>query len=174
MGLNVLGNLLVFAADDGIAGQELWAFPLGGPACQPSPTTLCLNGGRFKVEVSWRDFSGNTGAGQAVALTGDTGTFWFFNPENVEVVLKVLDGVGVNGHHWVFYGALSSVEYALTVTDTQTGLARRYFNPPGLLASVGDTQGFGPLGAHGSTSIASPSPPRSSRRAPSPPRPPAP
>jgi ELWxxDGT repeat protein len=158
VGLNVLGNLLVFAADDGIAGQELWAFPLGGPACQPSPTTLCLNGGRFKVEVSWRDFSGNTGAGQAVALTGDTGTFWFFNPENVEVVLKVLDGLGVNGHHWVFYGALSSVEYALTVTDTQTGLARRYFNPPGLLASVGDTQGFGPLGAHGSTSIASPSP----------------
>ncbi|HSK76602.1 MAG TPA: ELWxxDGT repeat protein [Thermoanaerobaculia bacterium] len=156
--LNLLGNQLLFAADDGIAGQELWAFPLEGPACQPSPTVLCLNGGRFKVEVSWRDFSGNTGAGQAVALTGDTGTFWFFDPANVEVVVKVLDGLGVNGHHWVFYGALSSVEYALTVTDTRTGLARRYFNPPGLLASVGDTQGFGPLGAHNSTSIASPSP----------------
>ena len=66
-----------------------------------------------------------------MALTGDTGYFWFFDPANVEVIVKVLDGRGVNGHVWVFYGALSNVEYTLTVTDTQTGLATRYFNPLG-------------------------------------------
>ena len=36
--------------------------------------------------------SGRTGAGRAVPLTADTGDFWFFGAENVEVVLKVLDG----------------------------------------------------------------------------------
>ena len=48
----------------------------------------------------------------------------------------------VNGKHWVFYGALSSVDYTLTVTDTQTGQVRTYHNPPGRLASVADTGAF--------------------------------
>lgn len=157
--LTVAGNFLYFSADDRVHGVELWALPLSGTgACQPSPTALCL-GGRFKVEAVWRDFAGNTGTGQAVALTPDTGYFWFFNPENVETVVKVLDGRGVNGHRWVFYGALSNVEYDLTVTDTETGLTRRYFNPAYRFASVGDTYGFGPLGAAKvKTSPASPPP----------------
>jgi ELWxxDGT repeat protein len=153
---------LYFLADDGASGRELWSLPLTGSGCQPSPRHLCLGGGRFRVEASWKDFQGNVGVGTAVAVTSDTGYFWFFNAANVEVVLKVLDGTGVNGHRWVFYGALSSVEYTLTVTDTQTGLSRRYYNPPGQLASVGDTTSFGPLGAFskapGKASVAAPSP----------------
>jgi ELWxxDGT repeat protein len=149
-GFTVAGNRLFFSADDGLTGNELWVLPLSGPPCQPSATALCLNGGRFKVEASWvvpDDAGGGTGRGQAVPLAADTGAFWFFNSANIEAVLKVLDGRGLNEHFWVFYGALSNVEYALTVTDTETGLARRYVNPPGQLASVGDTQAFGPLGA---------------------------
>jgi len=147
-GFAVAGDRLYFVADDGLHGRELWALPLAGPAgCQPSPAHLCLNDGRFQVEAEWRDFQDNLGTGTAVSLTPDTGYFWFFNPANVEVVTKVLDGRGVNQAFWVFYGALSTVEYTLTVTDTQTGLTRRYFNPSGQLASVGDTHGFGPLGA---------------------------
>jgi ELWxxDGT repeat protein len=145
-GFTVAGNRLFFSADDGLTGNELWVLPLSGPACQPSATALCLNGGRFKVEASWL-IPGSDGHGQAVPLAADTGAFWFFDSSNIEAILKVLDGRGLNGHFWVFYGALSNVEYTLTVTDTQTGLARRYVNPPGQLASVGDTQAFGPLGA---------------------------
>ncbi|HKV11611.1 MAG TPA: ELWxxDGT repeat protein [Thermoanaerobaculia bacterium] len=144
------GNRLFFSANDGVFGSEPWVLPLSSPACQPSDTVLCLGGGRFKVEASWRDFEGKSGRGHAIALTADTGYFWFFDPANVEVIAKVLDGQGVNGHHWVFYGALSTVQYTLTVTDTQTGAARRYVNPPGRLGSVGDTNAFGPLGATGS------------------------
>ncbi|HEX6861822.1 MAG TPA: ELWxxDGT repeat protein, partial [Thermoanaerobaculia bacterium] len=144
-GLTVVAGRLFFAADDGVTGPELWALPLGpAAACQPSPTHLCLGGGRFRVEAHWKDFSGNAGQGQAVALTPDTGYFWFFAPTNVETIVKVLDGRGVNEHHWVFYGALSNVEYSITVTDTETGRTRRYFNPSGQLASVGDSRGFGP------------------------------
>jgi ELWxxDGT repeat protein len=147
-GLTVAGGKLYFSADDGLHGDELWSLPLGTPAgCQPAADHLCLAGGRFKVEATWRDFQGNSGIGMAAPLTTDTGYFWFFNPANVEVVVKVLDGRSLNQSFWVFYGALSSVEYTLTVTDTQTGLTRRYDNPSSQLASVADTDGFGPLGA---------------------------
>ncbi|HXT51901.1 MAG TPA: ELWxxDGT repeat protein [Thermoanaerobaculia bacterium] len=145
--LALVGSRLYFSADDGVVGQELWALDLGAPSgqCVPSPTALCL-GGHFRVEATW--FVGNQmGTAHAIPLTADTGGFWFFGAENVEVVLKVLDGRPVNQHQWVFYGALSDVEYHLTVTDTETGLARRYVNPAGLLASVADTNGFGRLGA---------------------------
>ena len=111
-------------------------------ACAPSSTRLCLNGNRYAVEIAWKDFSGHTGMGQAVPLSGDTGWFWFFSSTNVEVILKVLDGTAVNGHHWVFYGALSNVEYTVTVTDTQTGKINTYKNLSGQLASIADTGAF--------------------------------
>ncbi|HBL27702.1 MAG TPA: hypothetical protein DD490_12765 [Acidobacteria bacterium] len=140
------GSRLFFTADDDVHGEEPWVLDLAGEPCAPTAEALCL-GGRFRVEAEWRDFQGNRGRGHAAALTADTGTFWFFDAANVEVILKVLDGRGVNGHHWVFYGALSNVEYTLTVTDTQTGAVRRYVNPPGRLGSVADTEAFGPRGA---------------------------
>lgn len=147
-GMTRAGDLLFFAADDGLTGNELWALPLtGATSCRPLPTALCLLENRFKVEAFWRDFAGNSGPGQAVPLTPDTGTFWFFDPQSVEVVGKVIDGRTLDDHFWFFYGALSNVEYSLTVTDTATGAARRYLNPSGQLASVGDTTAFGPQGA---------------------------
>jgi hypothetical protein len=103
---------------------------------------LCLNDGRFRVEVAWGDFAGNTGAGHAVALTGDTGYFWFFTSNNIELVVKALDGRAVNGRYWLFYGALSNVEYTITVTDTATGQVKTYTNPSGNLGSVADTAAF--------------------------------
>ncbi len=112
-------------------------------ACLGGPRNLCLNGGRFRVEVSWDDpYNGGSGSGQAVPLTSDTGYFWFFDPANVELVVKVLDGTALNGYFWVFYGALSTVEYTITVTDTATGATSTYYNPPYELASRADTRAF--------------------------------
>jgi hypothetical protein len=108
-------------------------------ACSPSDGALCLNASRFRLQLSWKDGSGRTSAGHAVPLSGDTGYFWFTSPANVEVVVKVLDARGLNGHFWVFYGALSNLGYTLTVTDTQTGATKSYTNPPGRFASQGDT-----------------------------------
>ncbi|MGE5413815.1 MAG: WD40/YVTN/BNR-like repeat-containing protein, partial [Syntrophomonadaceae bacterium] len=111
-------------------------------ACTSGPEALCLNGSRFRADVSWRTTDGRSGSGQAVALTGDTGYFWFFSSANVELIVKVLDGRAINGHFWVFYGALSNVQYTLTVTDTETGASKPYANPQGTLASVADTAAF--------------------------------
>jgi PKD repeat protein len=113
--------------------------------CGGAGTALCLNGGRFRVTATWRVASqGTSGAGNAVALTGDTGYFWFFTSNNVELVVKVLDGRAFNGRFWVFSGALSDVEYTLRVTDTVTGAVKTYTNPQGTLSSFSDAGAFSP------------------------------
>ena len=147
--LLVVGTTLYFGADDGQHGFELWTVPLdGGPACRANDLTLCLEGERFQVSARWTDFAGRSGDATAVPITGDTGYFWFFDDANVELILKLIDGTGYNGHHWVYYGALSNVEYTFTVTDSETGAAKRYFNPATRFASSGDITAFGPQGAH--------------------------
>jgi subtilisin-like proprotein convertase family protein len=111
--------------------------------CVAGPSALCLNSGRFKVQVAWQVPSqGTSGAGTAVPLTTDTGYFWFFSSNNVELVIKVVDGRAVNGKFWVFYGALSNVQYTITVTDSLTGDVRTYVNPDGNQASVADVSAF--------------------------------
>ncbi len=112
-------------------------------ACSPDSQTLCLTSSRFQIRVDWAVPSQNrSGTGTAVPVTTDTGYFWFFNSANVELVIKVLDARGVNNHFWVFYGALSSVQYTIRVTDTETGVTKTYQNPSGTLASVADTSAF--------------------------------
>ena len=110
-------------------------------ACVAGPNALCL-GNRFRVEVTWRNGSGATGVGGAIPGVGSTGYFWFFEAENVELVVKVLDGAPLNGKFWVFYGSLSDVESWVKVTDTQTGKVKTYHNRPGSLANLADTSAF--------------------------------
>jgi hypothetical protein len=132
----------------------------GGPStCTSNTTTLCLNNGRFRVQAIFSAPSlGITNApAQVVPLTTDTGYFWFFSSNNVEIVLKVVDGRSFNGFFWVFYGALSDVEYTITVTDTTNGSFKTYRNSPGHLASVADTAAFagsGTASAPGATAVA--------------------
>lgn len=110
--------------------------------CQPSATRLCLQAGRFEVEVDWRDFSGGSGPARAVPLTDQGGYFTFFNPANVELALKILDGTAINGHWWLFYASLSNVEFTVRVTDHEGHATREYHNPPSTMRSVVDLEAF--------------------------------
>jgi hypothetical protein len=110
--------------------------------CVADSDTLCLNGGRFKVEIDWTTPGGETGFGRPVTQTDDTGAFYYFSPNNLEMMVKVLDGRQINGHFWVFYGSLSNVQFTMTVTDTVTGLVKSYENGQGMFASNGDTSAF--------------------------------
>ena len=102
-----------------------------GNQCLTGGATLCLNDARFKISVTWKTKAGQTGSGQAVQLTTDTGYFWFFNQENVELTIKVLNGCSVNNRYWVFVSGLTNVEVNLTVTDTVTGQVKTYTSPEG-------------------------------------------
>ncbi|HMB52527.1 MAG TPA: hypothetical protein VKU40_04380, partial [Thermoanaerobaculia bacterium] len=113
--------------------------------CVPDDETLCLgDGGRFQVRVAWQDqHNGGSGVGQALPFTDKSGFFWFFRQDNVELVVKVLDGTAINGKSWFFYGALSDVGYEIEVLDTADGHAvRQYVNPPGNLCGEADTTAF--------------------------------
>jgi hypothetical protein len=112
-------------------------------SCAASDQALCLDGGRFRVQTTWQTSGGASGSGHALALTANTGTFWFFDPTNLELVVKVLDGCAVNGHWWVFAGGLTDVAVSLTVTDTQTGAKRTYTSQQGTAyAPLQDTNAF--------------------------------
>jgi len=110
--------------------------------CTDDATTLCLADRRFQVKVQWETPDGASGAGQAIPQTSDTGIFWFFQSTNLELMVKVLDARSFSGHFWVFYGALTNVEFTLTVVDTLTGREKVYFNPQGEQASFADTSAF--------------------------------
>ena len=109
--------------------------------CSPDDHTLCLRQGRIQASVVWvnQHDGGTTSKGHAIALTEESGAFWFFNRSNYEILLKVLDGSSINGHLWVGIGSLSDVEFTVTVIDLELDTTQTYYNPPGNRWGVLDT-----------------------------------
>jgi hypothetical protein len=109
--------------------------PSGGggtdTTCTPGDFTLCLAANRFKVEAEYRDYSGNTGKGHAASLTADSGTFWFFDSANVEVLAKFVSFCSTGGNYGFYANGLTDLGVTLTVTDTKTGTVRTHENPLG-------------------------------------------
>jgi virginiamycin B lyase len=106
-------------------------------ACSSSSTAVCIDG-RFLLQVSYRAGHGRNGPGQAIPLqslgVAQGGLFWFFSADNPEMLIKVLNGCGVNQRFWIFYAAGTNVGFTVTVTDTRTGLQKTYVNTLGIAA----------------------------------------
>jgi VWFA-related protein len=115
----------------------------GGGACKASATALCLAGKRFQAEVTWKDAKGRVATAKGTALTGNTGYF-SFGGSSLDLMVKVVDAVSLNGYYWVFYGGLSDLEFTLKVTDPATGTVRTYSSPADQYTSGGDTMAFSP------------------------------
>ncbi len=116
--------------------------PNTDPVCLDG-ATLCLGNGRFAATLSWADGRGRRGRAVALPLGGPDGRFYFLDPNNWELAMKVIDGCAQNDHFWVFAGAVTDVAYTLTVTDTVSSESRTYENPiasPGL--PLRDTEAF--------------------------------
>lgn len=101
-----------------------------GP-CVADDFTLCLTAGRFEVTATFTSPGAIPAPAHAAPLVADTGTFWFFDPDNIEVVVKVLDACSFADRFWVFAGGLTNVEVELSVRDTASGQSRTYRNPAG-------------------------------------------
>lgn len=114
-------------------------------SCETSGAALCLADGRFRITAGFRAAGSGPGVAQAAAITGDTGYLWFFNPANVETVIKVLPACvpALGNRIWLFAGGLTDVEVTLTATDLSTAVVKTYVNPIGTsFAPIQDTNAF--------------------------------
>jgi hypothetical protein len=108
-------------------GPYTLEFQCGTSSCPPG--SLCLDSGRFRVAATWMNqFDGTSGTAHAIPSTDSTGFFYFTDPTNYELVVKILN---IDGVIKVFYTELTNLKFIITVTDTRDGTAKTYENTPG-------------------------------------------
>jgi hypothetical protein len=127
-------------SDDIAAAQTLYRKG-GGTKPPPAPTpgggcpagtpadTLCLLKGRFQVNGTWQNqFDGSVGVTKPIVNSDLSGFFYFTDPSNIELIVKILDfGTEIK----VFYSQLTNLKFTLAVKDTATGKVKNYSNTPG-------------------------------------------
>ena len=113
-------------------------------SCEFDAETLCLRAARYQVTASWRGNEGSEGAGRVVHRgTNDSGMFSFFDGDNWEVLVKVLDGCEGNGSVWVLVASSTDLGLTIRVTDTVTDTVQEYTSEPGQPApAIVDTEAF--------------------------------
>jgi len=79
----------------------------------------------FEISVdALNPHDGHTYPSRAVAISDRFGWFSFpqvtGDPDNPEVTVKLLEAK-LDGHYWIFWSAMTSLEYTMTVRDTVTG-----------------------------------------------------
>jgi len=104
--------------------------------CEPSPTRLCILGGRFAANLQYRlqgteDYRAANVVQDPTA--DDSGLFYYpeFGPNNWEMLVKGADLCGSQDFFNVIASAATDRDFLLTVTDTQTGDVRTYRNVQG-------------------------------------------
>jgi hypothetical protein len=112
--------------------------------CVADAHTLCLDQGRFAVTASFQQTpTGFSQPANAVPLTDLTGNFWFFDPANVELVVKVLDGCAGFDSFWFFAAGLTNLGVTISVHDLVTDQFRNYSNTFGTaFVPIQDTSAF--------------------------------
>jgi hypothetical protein len=112
---------------------------LGVPlnVCDPDDTTLCLQDDRFRVEMFWVDpFDGTDREAVVLSSTPNSGIFFFppFDPvTNRRVAVVDNCGPGLPFRAFQFEtSAQTDLVTSVVVTDTETGLVRRYPQQPSL------------------------------------------
>jgi hypothetical protein len=116
-------------------GTGFLTFPVAPNCGANTATSLCLLN-RFAINTRWRTnpAPGSLTDGQAqVAGVGNLGSglFQFFSPNNWEILVKTLDGCGLNNRYWVFSASATNVYYRMEVLDVKSGTQKIYFNYPG-------------------------------------------
>jgi ELWxxDGT repeat protein len=141
------GELVVFSARRTDVGRELFAVPRSElhpfeVTCETNARELCLDD-RIRIGVDWLDRAGaSSGLGRTRPFSDETGLFSFYEPDNLELAVKVLDGRAINGSRWLYGGALSDVAYWLTATDVSTGHTTLVTNEQGNLCGFGRVDAF--------------------------------
>ncbi len=85
--------------------------------CSPTSTPLVFDGG-YQVSLCYETAEGLIGEGRGgIWASGQSGLLWFFDRDNAEALVKVLDGCAYNGHRWVFVAPVTDLAFNLHVTS---------------------------------------------------------
>ena len=111
--------------------------------CEPGETAAVLSGG-YEVRMCFEMPSGaRVDASNYHLESTASGLLYFFDRDNVEVLVKVLDGCAINGHRWVFAAPVTDLAFSLEITEQATGRAFTHGNPRGMTAATAaDTAAF--------------------------------
>ncbi|MCB1035351.1 MAG: hypothetical protein KDD47_16120, partial [Acidobacteria bacterium] len=103
-----------------------------------------LQGNRFAVQVRWqtRRGGGRQGTARPASSSEESATYSFFRPENLDLLVQVLDRRQETGHFQVRWGALTDVAYQIDVTDLSTCELRTYTHSEGDLCGGSDAAAF--------------------------------
>ena len=110
-------------ADENAPTIYNFVVPAGATACLDDGAGLCLLD-RFYITVTWQTADGSQGWGVPVQLTDNPttgkggGYWWFFNQDNPEVFVKILNACSFSPYYWVFATGLTDVEVHVQVEDT--------------------------------------------------------
>lgn len=97
-------------------------------------------GGRFRISVTGANFSDVPFVGKSVPLAStDSALFWFFQPANFELLIKMVDGCSLNDRYWVFYAATTNVAFTIRVHDTFADETVTYTNTIGSTSNIART-----------------------------------
>lgn len=146
--LNGNGNEIIAGRNGSIMGAGVFPQTFAAVfSCGASTaTTLCLQD-RFAIRAFWRTSpAGNPPDGNAMTVpvaNPGSGLFWFFSSSNWEIMVKALNGCGLNDRYWIFSAATTNVFYRVEVLDVRGTEQKIYFNYPGPPApAVTDTDAF--------------------------------
>lgn len=97
----------------------------------------------YCTTIRFRDAQGGEGTARPVPLrSNESALFWFYDPDNWEVQVKVLDACPVNGHRWVFISGTTDVELEIEVRES-VFRQRTYDKPIGEpMRAILDTAAF--------------------------------
>ena len=138
------------ASSAGAAFSRPAAFSLTDPPapgsttdCVPGTAAVTLSGG-YEVRMCFETPSGTRIDASNYHLEATaSGLLYFFDRDNVEVLVKVLDGCAINGHRWVFVAPVTTLAFNLEIAEQATGRRFVHHNPKNLTAETrADTAAF--------------------------------
>ena len=110
--------------------------------CVPAGPALTLRDG-LQVSICYETHAGATGDAKDWGLDSSrSGLLYFFERSNAEILIKVLDGCGVNDHRWVFVAPVTDLAFNLIV-ESPDGRRWTHSNRLGQTADArSDTSAF--------------------------------
>jgi hypothetical protein len=127
-------------------------------SCTANSNTACALGGRFKITIAWNDSGAHlSGAGTVIKYADNLpsvdptlgpvseSVFFSFYPfalKDVEALVRMINGHGINDKYWVFATGFTGAQYTVNVQDMNTCATWQRVIPASATSVVKDFTAF--------------------------------